>query len=226
MSAEAKSSKGVRMFISKGSAVRTVVVPTAISKAAPTEVTAPPPPEGFNIGQAVYFEDTGFAELDGKWFTIQSVIGTAPDFTGFTLNGADTTDSYGNLAPSPEASLVSVTDMISMCLNNFAFNLETPGTIAAGTYCNPQATLPATSTAAGSATLGGWIDVDDEAYVELLKAEGDNANRVFVIALPQQQGEIIAPISAVTGITWDIPLDGGMAFTATGNLAARPRHLF
>jgi hypothetical protein len=223
MSAEAKSSKGVRMFLSKGDATVATVNPSAIDKGNPTAVTAPPPgpvPDAYAVGQLVYCRDTGFAELDNKYFSIAEVT-----VDGFTLRGADTTDSEGVLRPNAEMDVLDGADLIGMCLNNFAFNLETPGTIAAGTYCNPSATLPSTATGAGTATLGGWIDVADPAYVELIKAEDDGLKRVFSILLPLGQGEIIAPLT-VSGIAWDIPLEGGMAFTATAALGARPRHLF
>ena len=224
MTAEAKSSKGVAMYLSKGAPAMSTVVPTAISKADPAVVTAPAPTGdvlAMAVGQIVFARDTGFAELDNLFFTVKDV--TPPG--SFTLLGADTTDSAGVLGASPEMDVYDAGDLLKMCLNNFAFNLETPGTTPAGTYCNPSATLPALATSVGTATLGGWIDVEDEAYEELLKAKDDGIERVFSIVLPQGQGEIIAPI-IVTGITWDIPLDGGMAFTATAALQAAPRHLF
>lgn len=262
MSAEAKSSKGVAMYLSVGSVDPVALAPTAISKAQPTEVTcaaptvviktaapppapapaaaatgddtgggtdapaaAPPAPRvgeafAFAMGQIIQCIDTGFAELDNRYFSIDTVTED-----GFTMLGADTTDSTGALIPNPEMTLYDTSNMVRMCLNNFAFNLETPGTVAAGTYCNPTATLPSTPTSIGTATLGGWIDVDDPAYAELLKAEDDGEDRVFSIVLPQGQGEIVAALS-ITGVTWEIPLEGGMAFTATGNLSAKPRHLF
>lgn len=221
MTAVAKSSKGVSMYLSTAAAVVATVVPTAIAKDAPTTVTAPAPVEGpFLVDQIVYARDTGFPELDGKYFVIAEVTET-----GFTLLGADTTNSTGVLGAGAEMDIWGAEDLVKMCLNNFTFNLTAPGTIAAGTYCNPTATLPSTATSVGTATLGGWIDVEDPAYVELLNAEDDGLTRVFVIVLPQGQGEIIAPLT-INGITWAIPLEGGMAFTATGDLQAKPRHLF
>jgi hypothetical protein len=307
MSGEAISSKGVAMYLSVGDAVTATVIPTGITKAKPTAVTAPPPaaipgqpigiltvaagaatvltvspadyaligatitlaggvgewtalngaqtvtktvantftvpvdssafvdpvpapgsisgtlpsvPGVYNIGDIVVPKDTGFRELDGSYFVIQTVT-----VDGFTMLGADTSQSTGSLAPGATMEIFRVNAIVKMCLNNFAFNLETPGTVAAGTYCNPQATLPATATAVGTATLGGWIDKSDPAYQELLKAEMDGYDRVFVIALPQNQGVIIAAM-VITGVTWDIPLEGGMAFTASGNLSTKPKHLF
>lgn len=228
MSAEAKSSKGVAMYLSVGKATVGTTKPTAITKADPAEVTAPAPSGGppFALNQIVYCRDTGFTELDDLYFVIDTLVEDAtPAVIGFTMLGADTTDSTGVLGPLAEMDVYDNSDLVKMCLNNFAFNLETPGTIPAGTYCNPTATLPATATGVGSATLGGWIDVDDPAYKELLKAEADGEKRVFAIVLPLEQGQIVAALT-ITGITWDIPLEGGMAFTATGTLAAKPRHLF
>ncbi len=226
MTAVAKSSAGVAMYISVGSATPSTVTPTAITKADPTEVTAPPPSGApYALQQVVYCRDTGFPELDDKYFTIASVIGTSPDFTGFTMLGADTSDSTATMAAGAKLDIYASDDMVKMCLNNFAFNLTTPGTIAAGTYCNPTATLPSTPQGVGTATLTGWIDVADPAYVELLKAEDDGETRVFTIELPDGQGEIVAALT-ITGITWTIPLEGGMGYTATGDLKAKPRHLF
>jgi hypothetical protein len=308
---EAISSKGVAMYLSVGGTTLYTVVPTAISKGKPTEVTAPPPaavqppvitvtlvgppaaittltvsqtdydsltngetvtfagatgewiaingphavtkvpatttitipvvsttftdpvpapgtvtgtrpgsPGAYQMGDIVVPRDTGFAELDGSYFVIQAVTAQ-----GFTMLGADTSKSTGQLSPIPEMDLYQVDDVVKMCLSAFTFNLETPGTIPAGTYCNPSATLPAIATAVGTATLSGFIDKDDPAYQEVLKAEKDGLERVFAIHLPQAQGVIIAPM-VITGTTWDIPLEGGMAYTTTGNLSAKPTHLF
>src|SRR5882672_848337 len=224
MAESAKSSKGVSMYLSKGGTEPATVKPTAISKANPAVVTAPAPAApapAYAPGQVIYMHDTGFTELDEKFFTIDAVV----DATGFSLLGSDTTDSKGVLGANAEFEVYDNANLIKMCLNNFAFNLEAPGTIPAGTYCNPTATLPSTATAVGGATLGGWIDKDDLAYRELLLAEEDGETRVFVIVLPQNQGEIISSMT-ISGITWDIPLEGGMAFTATGVLQSKPRHIF
>jgi hypothetical protein len=228
MTAVAKSSEGVAMYLSVGAAVPATVEPTAITAADPTEVTAAPPvapAQPFALQQVVFCRDTGFPELDDKYFTIASLIGTAPDITGFTLLGADTEDSAGVLGPIAEMDVYASDDMVKMCLNNFTFNLTAPSSTPAGTYCNPTATLSAPPTSVGTATLLGWIDVDDPAYVELLKAEDDGETRVFTIVLPDNQGQIVAAL-VITGITWTIPLTGGMGFTASADLKAKPRHLF
>lgn len=225
MNGEAKSSKGVTMYLSKAAGGVATVKPTAITKADPPTITAPAPTgdvTAYAVGQIVHFRDTGLPELDGKFFTISELVAS----TGFKVLGANTTDSTGTFNTTlAEVDVYDSADLLKLCLNNFAFNLETPGTVPAGTYCNPSATLPAIATAVGTATLGGWIDVEDPAYEELLLAADDGIERVFSIVLPQAQGEIIAPLTVVN-VTWDIPLEGGMAFTANANLNERPRHLF
>lgn len=218
MSGDAIPSTGVRMYLSKGDASPVVVTPTAISKASPAVVTADA--AAVQQGQIVFARATGFPELDNRFFTVDN-----PDADTFELKGSDTTNSTGALVASPVLELYEASDLISLCLSTFAFALETPGTIAVGTYCNPAATLPAAATGVGTATLSGWIDVNDPGYKELLLAESDAQRRVFSILLPQGQGEIIAPM-IINGITWDIPLDGGMAFTATATLTGKPRHVF
>lgn len=312
MSGDAISSKGVAMYLSKGAALPYIAEPTAISKAAPTVITAPAatPPQlpitvlsitagattsfgvsaadfekltdagatpnvtfagfaggwaaangvkvatpgapgsnaftvpvnstGFGaapatstitstvegaplvlaVGQIVRVNNSGFAALDGKLFTI-GAVGAG----NFSLVGADTTLSPGNMSGDAEVEIYDSTDLVRLCLTTFAFNPETPGTVAVGTYCNPSATLPAVATSAGTATLGGWIDKDDLGYRELVLAAQDTVERIFSIVLPQTQGEIIAPIT-FSQLAWEIPLDGGMAFTANGALGSAPVHLF
>ena len=172
------------------------------------------------IGQLVRVNNSGFSALDGKLFTIGAVgAGT------FSLMGADTTGAAGNMSDDAQVEIWDSTDLVRMCLTSFAFNPETPGTTNVGTYCNPSATLPAVATSAGTATLGGWIDKDDAGYRELKNASNDAVQRIFSIVLPQSQGEIVAPIT-FSSMSWDIPLDGGMAFTANGALGSSPVHLF
>lgn len=220
MSGDAISSKGVAMYLTKGAAEPTVVEPTAITKAAPAVISAVAP--GAAVGQLVRVNNSGFTSLDGKLFSVSAVDAGAGTFT---LLGSDTTDEPGAMSDDAEVEMWDATDLVRLCLTSFTFNPETPGTTSVGTYCNPSATLPAVATSAGTATLGGWIDKDDAGYKELVLAAKDAAQRIFSIVLPQAQGEIVAPIS-FSNIAWDIPLDGGMAFTANGALGSAPVHLF
>jgi hypothetical protein len=172
-------------------------------------------------GMLVRPMDTGFAEIDNKVFPIGAVNGDQ-----ITLLGSDTSKSMGTLnVVDGKLQIWNGAGLVRLCLTGFTFNPETPGTNNVGTYCNPSATLPSVATSAGTATLSGWIDKDNLGYQELVDAADDAVERIFSIVLPQDQGEIVAPIT-FSSMTWDIPLDGGMAFTATGALGANPRHLF
>lgn len=174
----------------------------------------------YAVGQLVRVSNSGFVSLDGKVFSI-----SATSAGSITLLGSDTSAERGNMSTDVSVEIWDSSQLVRLCLTGFTFNPETPGTTNVGTYCNPSATLPQVAVSAGTATLNGWIDKNDPGYVELIEAADDATQRIFSIVLPQNQGEIVAPIT-LSQIAWDIPLEGGMAFTATGALGAAPRHLF
>lgn len=195
---------------------------SAMTEASLNGVTATIPRSVSLNGSVALVQESGFPELDGKYFSVANATGT-----GFDLVGSDTSKSANSAMLT--GAKIYIWDggiMVSLCLSAFAFNSETPGTVSVGTYCDPTASLPAAAVAAGTATFTGYIDVDDPAYPAILQAVEDAKRRVFSIVLPQDQGEIIAPVT-FSGITWDIPMgDGGMAFTATAALGSRPVHRF
>lgn len=224
MVAEAKSSKDVRMYLSDGTAPKAVAV-TAATRAAPAVITVGPTAiADFALGAPVYFQGTGIPELDNHFFTVGEVEPTAGTFEA---TGSDTSASTATIATAgAEVLLYDNTDLTPLCLSSFAYNLETPGTVSVGTYCNPQASLPATAGAPGTMTLSGYIDVQDSAYPAVYKAVKDGKTRVLSILLGQGQGEIIQAVN-LSSMTWDIPMgDGGMAWTATANLKTAPEHVW
>lgn len=216
----AKSTKGIAAYLSDGSAPLTLN-PTAITKAKPAVVTVADT-SGLTEGAPVRMQNTGFPELDGKLFAVGAIDGVAHTFE---LVGSDTTASTATLGASPEAQVYVVADMVKLCLSELTWNPETPGTISVGTFCEPTATLPATATGAGTATLSGYVDVDDPGYAALLAAEQDGAERILEVVFPQDQGYLLAPIT-ISSVTWTTPLEGGIGFTATGALGAKPVHRF
>lgn len=215
------SSKGISVYITSKAPTVLNLVPTAISKASPAEVTVASA-TGVNIGDLVKMEGTGFNEIEGKTYVVGAVdTGT----NKFSLLGSDTTGSTGTLGSSPKATLTQVADMVKLCLSNITINPETPGTIPAGTYCDPSASLPAVSTSAGTITLDGFIDKSDNGYKELLMAAEEAQERWIEVLLPQSQGYVIFPVT-LSSISFGLPLDGGLTFSATGALGSKPRHLF
>lgn len=218
-----KSSKGVVMYLSDGSDPLSDPI-TAVTKGNPTTLTVTQTAPGgpVTVGSVVKINDTGYTELDGKYFPVSAVAGDV-----VTLVGADTTNSTATtVRPEAAMDVWAGNAMTKLCLSSFAFNTETPAAVSVGTYCDPSASIPGSVTTAGTVTLSGFIDKDDAGYVEILEAVEDGKERVFSIILPQSQGEIIAPLT-LSAVTWDIPLsDGGMAFTASGALGSSPVHRF
>lgn len=218
-----KSSKGVVMYLSDGTDPLMDPI-TAVTTGNPTVLTVTQTGTGSGIvtvGSVVQVIDSGYPELDGKYFPVSAVAGDQ-----VTLVGADSTGSTGTYRPTAMLKVWSGAAMTKLCLSSFAFNTETPAAVSVGTYCDPSASIPGSVSTAGTVTLGGFIDKDDPGYVEILEAVEDGLERVFSIILPQSQGEIIAPLT-LSAVTWDIPLsDGGMAFTATGALGSSPVHRF
>ena len=221
MVAEAKSSEDLRIYMSDGTAPAKLT-PTTITKAKPAVMTATAPPGGWLVGAPVYMQGTGFPELDNHFFTVGN-----PVTNTVALVGSDTTASTATLATTgAEALVYDSAALTSLCLSSVTYNLETPGTVNVGTYCNPKATLPSTAGAPGTMTLAGYIDVQDSAYPAVYAATKDGQERLISILLGKGQGEIVQT-ATLAGMTWDLPMgDGGMAWTATANLKTDPEHIF
>jgi len=224
MTAEAYDSSQVRIFLSDGSDP-VIATPAAISKAHPAVASglAPLPPSGLQLGMPVYAQQTGFPELDNHFFLTGL---DEEDETSMSLIGSDTTDSEGAYSAGAELVFYGNYALQSLCLSTFAYNLETPGTVSVGTYCNPKASLPATAGAPGTMTISGYIDVQDSAYPAVYQAVKDGKPRLLSIMLGHGQGELVQVVQ-FSSMTWDIPMgDGGMAWTATANLKTSPEHVW
>jgi hypothetical protein len=215
----ASSTIGLETFLTMGDAVPTVLVPTAITKAAPAEVTVASV-AGIADGDLAHVGYTGFPELDNRWFIVGAVDDTA---NSFTLVGSDTTGSTATLGPTPDISVTSQMDMVKMCLSAVEPAAESAGTTSVGTFCDPTASIPAISQA-GTLTLTGFVELGAY-YSELLLAVEDQKERVLDVKLPQNLGDIVVP-AVLSTISWALPLDGAVGFTVTGAMSTKPRHLF
>jgi hypothetical protein len=214
----AKSSKGVQICLTgpvEETGSSTPVQILDITPAKPTVI------DGVNTavaGDLVTVTGTGVAALDGKTF----VAGPNTSASSIELIGADTT---GVTIPTTVTGIANVySDVTCLCLNALAINAETPGTVSVATYCDPTASIPSVVVQAGTLTFGGYVDVNAEDYPALLAAEEDGLLRLIRIELPAN-GFIVAPIT-VSQLTWDLPLDGAIAFTGTATLGSKPKHLF
>ena len=219
----ARNSKGVTVCVTKGSATATPFTPTAIAKSVTAGDNrvhiAITPTTNYKAGDLIKIPagGTGFADLDGKTWTIGAV-----DANGITLNG--TTYTAGTLAVAPTVDHYAASDMVCLCLSDLKFSAEKGTTVSVATFCDPSASIPSASTTAGTVDVGGFVDVTTNDYKEIVAAELDGAERIFRVMLPSN-GEIVFP-AIVSTLGWDVPIDGAVAWTAQLALGSRPRHLF
>lgn len=218
----ASNSKGVEVFLMMGSATPETITPTAATKAAPVEVSTGNIPTGMNEDWIVDAPDgsTSLPEVDGQFWPVTNVTGA-----GFDLLGSDASSSSASFSNSTDMNAYDLnTDFVKFCLSTLEFNPETPTTVSAGTYCDPSQSVASALTSAGTASLGGYIDITASDYAELLAWDNAGGSRLIVIKMPNN-GTIL--MSGELGpVTWNIPIDGALGWTSTLVLSAKPRHLF
>ncbi len=217
----ASSSKGVTIYLQKGSATAVDEAVTAITAAKPSVLTVAAT-AGFATGDVVKVTGTGIPKLDGKIFTISAITSTSVELTGSDLTGVTIP---GTISATAKITHYAMTDYVNLCLSTLGINAETPGTVSVGTFCDPSASIPSVVTQAGTITFGGYIDTADLGYAELLAAELDGKSRILDIKLPGTLGSIVAEVT-ISSVVYDLPIDGGLAFTATAALASKPVHRF
>lgn len=215
------STKGIVIEIQSGDATGDVLDVSSITKADPPVVSLGTPLGAApNPGDVVMFgTTTGFDELSGKAFIVASTPTPAVD--EFALTGIDLTDSSGVLAGGITATLYSVTDFVNLCLNQLDIGEATVNTIDAGTYCGPASLAGAPQL--GSLTVGGYVDPNDSGYLEVLKAEEDGTPRVIRVSFPADYGYLMG-IVTIGSVSWQVPLEGGIAWTATASQNSQIRY--
>lgn len=211
----AKSSKGIRICITKGAATVVNLVPTAINSAKPAQVTVT---NSLKDGDVVVMGQVGFPELNGKTFVVDNASAT-----DFDLLGSDTTGTTGALAASPTAAAYTNADFECLCLSSLSVNPESPGTVDVSTYC-ASASIPSATSGAGTIDFAGYVDITDTDYAELLLAVEDGKQRQLRIMLPGN-GYLVAPVT-FSSISWDLPLDGAVGYAGSAVLGAKFTHLF
>lgn len=212
----ASSTKGVEIYISKGSTTPTTITYTAITKAKPAVVSATV--TGVNDGDVVYISGTGLNQLDGKYFVVAN-----KGASDFELAGSDTT---GATAAGTGGKIEQYTqgDLVKLCLSSLSINADSPSVISTATYCNPSASVPSQVVSAGTLDFGAYVDKASADYLQLLEAEADGKARVMRIDLPNQ-GYLVAPVT-VSSLSWDIPIDGAISVAGTMVLGSKFQHRF
>lgn len=226
--ASAYSTKGTKICVLKGSATATPLTPTAISKAAPAVVTVASV-TGLTVGDLITIPETGktgatgFASLDGKTWVVGTIATVA---NTFTLIGSDTTASTATLAAGASIShYPSTANMLCLCLSSITFNPESANTISVATFCDPTATIPSQVVGAGTIDIGGFVDITDPGYKELLAAEADGKAREWRVTLGNGQGYVVFD-GILSALSMELPIDGAASYAGTINLASKYRHLF
>lgn len=214
-----QNTKGLTIDISKGAPTLLSLVPTAITKAKPAEVTVADT-TGAKDGDVVSISGSGFTELDGKSFIISGLTGTT-----FDLLGSDTTGSAGTLGTTPKADVTIDGDMIHVCANEISISSEPPAPVGVPSFCDPSQTIPGSVSEAGTLTLGLWNDITAVGYSELLDAEIDGVKRFIRVMLPGNGYLLFEGVVNNVSFT-DIPIEGSAAITANIVLATKPKHLF
>lgn len=224
----ASSTKGTKVCVLKGSAAATSLTPTAITKAKPAVVTVADV-TGLSVGDIVTFPATGatgasgLSSLDGKSWIISSIAAVG---NTFTLAGSDSTADTGTLSGTAAVSAYpNAANMLCLCLSSITFNPESANTVSVATFCDPTATIPSQVVGAGTIDIGGYVDITDPGYIELLAAQADGKSRTWRITLGNGQGYIVYD-GILSTLSLDLPLDGAVAYSGTITLGSAYRHLF
>lgn len=217
------STKNLQILLEKGGTTRDDLAPTSIAKDKGASMILPAI-TGINPGDLVIVKTTGFSEIDGNAYFVQSVdSGTKT----VKLGGADTTGSSGTLSSSPVIQLVKRADMVRLCLSQFDIGNPSTNTTDVSTFCG-DASLPGAVTP-GSITMGGYAAPDDDGLKELIKAEADAQSRGLLLILPAStelaNGCFVGEVS-MSGLGYTLPLNGAVGYTITGTQARKFAYRF
>jgi len=217
------STKGIVIELLNGSASGDALDISAISAANPPVIDLTTPLGAApNVGDVVVFgSNTGFEELNGKSFLVGSDV--TPTASQFSLAGIDLSSSTGAVGGSITATLYGSADFVSLCLSQLDIGESTTQSISTATFCDTASSVGG-NPQLGNITIGGYVDPNDSGYQEVLAAEMDGANRVFKVRFPQDYGYLVG-IVTVGSVSWQAPLEGGIAWTATMNQNTQIRYV-
>lgn len=217
------SSKGLKVYISKGSAGAPVAVAlTSVTNAKPAVATvAAADIDDFTVGDLVYVTGTGIAALDGQYFPIGAVDDVA---NSFPLVGSD---ASGATAPASTGTVTNYeANMLEFCVATMEY-AQTPGqAITVGTTCDPSAQI-AGEPQAGTLSITGFTDLLSPGYLEFLQAVKDGQPRVIeveypVSANPPNGASVIYPSVTASGYTNSIGVGQAVSFTGEFTLGTNP----
>lgn len=218
----ARSTRGVKIWMSRADATGVAVPITDVTSAAPAVVSTAST-TGLTEGDLIVIPAgaTGMASIDGKSYVVSNIVAD----TSFELLGSDTTGDTYSAGAAPDLMQYDAAQMVNLCFATFSRNAGSTSTTSVATYCDPTATLANPVVEAGSFDFTGYIDVTSDDYPELVKAYDDGNLRHFKIDLPGDNGAIVFD-GTVSSLDVDLPVDGALGYTGSITLAGRPIHLF
>lgn len=80
-------------------------------------------------------------------------------------------------------------------------------------------------TTAGQVTMGGFVENNSPALAELIAADEDGLERIFLIEMPSGQGYMIGAIT-FAGLGYTVPLEGAVGYTISGTQSQKIRYVF
>lgn len=220
----ASSSKGVTVDLVIGGATSTISLQaTAVTVGKPAIITVADV-TGLVQGDIITLAagSTGFEEIDGQTWVVGNIN---IDENTFELVGSDLTETTGTfVADGPTMEVFGSAMTVRLCFSELTFNPETPDTISVGTFCDPSAQITSPTTSAGTMDFAGYVDINDPGYIELLNAEEDGETRWLRITLPNN-GYLLFPVT-ISQMTFQVPVEGAVAYSGNATLNSRVRHLF
>lgn len=216
----AYSSAFAKIMMTKAGATPTDLSPTAITKADPAVVTATV--TGVSDGDLVYISGTGFESIDGQYWIVDNIAAGT-----FELLGSDSSGETGTFtAATAKAEHYVSSDLVRLCLSNWSPSVDSPSTVSVATYCQPSASLASAVSTAGTVDFGVYTDPADSGFLELLKAEADRKERVFMISYPTIDGYYMIYRGVVASISEEMPIDGGVGNSGQIILSVKPARRF
>lgn len=217
--------KGLSIYLYKIGSTATpttpvTVTPTTISTGKVVTVTTAST-TGLVDGQPITMTNTGYDEIDGKTFIVSNLIAD----TSFVLVGADTTGTSTaaiGVSPAPLGTAQIDADRVKLCLSSIDIAAPSVNPIDVSTFCGEDS-IPGRATP-GQITLGGYVEKDSNAFDELVLADTDGAERIFVINLANNNGWFLGGIT-LAGLGFSIPNEGAISYTISGTQSSAIKYI-
>lgn len=172
----------------------------------------------FTKGQTVVMTGTGQPTIDGRAFRVGTVGATTFEVLGSDLRSNGTAITAGTASP------VRAEDMLLFCLTSLEREVEAADPIDVSTMCGAEQ-LAGTSTP-GTVSIEGFVNYDELAYLEFMKAVQDGIPRAMTVDLPSKagSGQIVYMLTP-SGFTETFEVNEAASFEGEAIVNANPVYL-